>query len=310
MIFLCIVCFMVVTRVLPLFSIDFLKTGIPKKNLVRFLNIHYFCTLMSRISFLFVFLAFLLVSCKSEYETIRTSNNPERIYKAAQKYYKNKEYDRALGLYDLIIQYYRGRQEAEELFYNYAYCHYNLKDFILASTYFKNYAVTFSNSQNRQEAEYMSAYSNYRLSPNHKLDQTYTLKAMEGFEQFINLYPYTERAEEATRLLDDMRAKLELKAYEQGILYYKIGQYQSAITSFQTFVNEFPETKKMEEVRFLMVKASLILAEKSIIDRQKERYQEALKFAELFYKKHPKSKKTGEVKAYQKVITEALKKFA
>lgn len=269
----------------------------------------YFCGLMYKINVLLLFFSFILISCKSEYETLRTSNNPERMYKAAQRYYKSKEYDRALGLYDLIIQYYRGRQEAEELFLNYAYCHYYLNDYILASTYFKNYASTFTNSPDKQEADYMSAYANYKLSPNHRLDQTYTLKAMEGFEQFINLYPYTERAAEATKLLDAMRAKLELKAYEQGILYYKIGQYQSAITSFQSFVNEFPETKKMEEVRFLMIKSALLLAEKSIIDKQKERYEEALNLVRVFMKKHPDTRKKGEVLAYHKIISEALKKF-
>lgn len=232
------------------------------------------------------------------------------MYKAAQKYYKEKEYERALGLYDLVIQYYRGRQEAEELFFNYAYCHYYSNDYILASTYFKNYASTFGNSTNREEAEYMAAYSNYKLSPNHRLDQTYTLKAMEGFEQFINLYPYTERAEEATKLLDLMRSKLELKAYEEGMLYYKIGQFQSANTSFQNFINEFPETQKMEEVRFLMIKSSILLAEKSVIDKQKERYEEANKFVEVFEKKHPKSKRKGELKTYKKVISVALKKLS
>jgi outer membrane protein assembly factor BamD len=264
---------------------------------------------MNRIGIIFLFLNLVFFSCKSEYETIRTSNNPERIYKAAQRYYKAKEYDRALGLYDLIIQYYRGRQEAEELFLNYAYCHYYLNDFILASTYFKNYASTFTNSPDKQEAEYMSAYANYKLSPNHRLDQTYTLKAIEGFEQFINLYPYTERAEEATKLLDAMRSKLEIKAYEQGILYYKIGQFQSAITSFQSFVNEFPETKKMEEVRFLMIRSAMLLAEKSIIDKQKERYEDAMNFVQIYLKKHPQSRRKGEVLSYQKMISEALKQF-
>ncbi|MBK6566239.1 MAG: outer membrane protein assembly factor BamD [Saprospiraceae bacterium] len=265
---------------------------------------------MNRILIFTLFSAVFLLSCKSEYETIRTSNNPEKIYKAAQKYYKEKEYERALGLYDLIIQYYRGRQEAEELFLNYAYCHYYLNDFILSSTYFKNYSSTFSNSENRQEAEYMAAYSNYRLSPNYRLDQTYTYKAIEGFEQFINLYPYTERADLATGLLDEMRKKLDIKAFEQGMLYYKIGQYQSAITSFQAYINEFPETKKMEEVRFLLIKAAMELAEKSIYEKQKERYEEALQHIETFSKKHASSRKMREVKEYKNIILKVLKNFA
>ncbi|MBK8548584.1 MAG: hypothetical protein IPL63_14875 [Saprospiraceae bacterium] len=70
----------------------------------------------------------------------------------------------------------------------------------------------------------MSAYSNYRLSPNYRLDQTYTYKAIEGFDNSINLYPYTERADLATGLLDEMRKISTSKPSEQGMLYYKIGQ--------------------------------------------------------------------------------------
>ncbi|HRO73709.1 MAG TPA: outer membrane protein assembly factor BamD, partial [Saprospiraceae bacterium] len=62
--------------------------------------------------------------CKSEFETLRASNQPEKVYAAANKYYKNKEYDKAIALYDVVIQFYRGRQEAEDLFFNYAYAHY------------------------------------------------------------------------------------------------------------------------------------------------------------------------------------------
>ena len=87
-----------------------------------------------------IILLLVLVSCKSEFEALRTSNQPEKVYKAANKYYDNKEYDRAIALYDIVIQFYRGRQEAEDLFFKYAYAHYNVGDYILAPTYFKNYS--------------------------------------------------------------------------------------------------------------------------------------------------------------------------
>jgi outer membrane protein assembly factor BamD len=251
----------------------------------------------------------LFSSCKSEYELIRTSNNPERIYSAAEKYYKEKDYDKAIGLYDIIIQYYRGRQEAEELFYNYAWCHYNTGDYILSATYFKNHSTTFTNSNKREEMEFMAAMSNYKLSPNHKLDQSYSLKAIESFEQFINLFPDSERVPEAIKYLDKLREKLELKSYEQGILYYRIGQYQSAITSFQIFLKDFPETKKMEEIRFLMIKSAVILAENSIYEKQEERWNEALSFYQQFQKKFPKSKLMKEARSMEKDILKAIKQF-
>jgi outer membrane protein assembly factor BamD len=259
--------------------------------------------------FILLFLVMGLASCKSKFEALRTSNQPEQIYKAANDYYATKEYDRAIALYDIVIQYYRGKTEAEDLFFKYAYAHYYQNDFILASTYFKNYSGTFSNSVNKEEAEYMSAFSNFKLSPNYKLDQSYTLKAIEGFEQFINLYPGTERAELANKMIDEMRRKLELKSFEQGSLYYKIGQYQAAVTSFQNTLKDFPESKKIEDVRLLILKSSFILASNSIYEKKEERYNETLEHYAQFIKKHPKSKKLKEAKSIEKETLVELKKL-
>ena len=98
---------------------------------------------MKIFQFILIFVAVFLMSCKSEFEALRTSNQPEKIFKAANTYYQDKEYDRAIALYDIVIQYYRGRQEAEDLFFKYAYAHYYQGDFILDSNYFKNYSGTF-----------------------------------------------------------------------------------------------------------------------------------------------------------------------
>jgi len=264
---------------------------------------------MKIFQFILIFVAVILMSCKSEFEALRTSNQPEKIFKAANTYYQDKEYDRAIALYDIVIQYYRGRQEAEDLFFKYAYAHYYQGDFILASTYFKNYSGTFSNSINKEEAEFMSSYSNYRLSPNYKLDQSYTEKAIEGFEQFINLYPTSDRAMNANKLIDEMRKKLELKSFEQGNLYYKIGQYQAAVTSFQGTLKDFPESKKIEEIRFLIVKSSFILASNSIYEKKAERFNETTDHINTFFKKHPKSKWTKDVRDIEKETLSELKKL-
>jgi outer membrane protein assembly factor BamD len=264
---------------------------------------------MSKIVYIFILFVCVSSGCKTEFETIRTSNNPERILKSAHTYFSKKEYDKAITLYELVIQNFRGRAEAEDLFFRYAYSYYHLNDFLLASSYFENFANTFSNSPNRVEAEYMAAYSNYRLSPNSKLDQSYTEKAIAGFEEFINKYPGTERAEEANRLIDAMREKQEQKAFDQGYLYYKIGQYQAALSSFEIMLKDFPDSKKLEEVRYLMLKSSYIQAYNSIFEKKKERYEQTIKLYEKFIKKHPRSKKIREVKNIQKSTIEELKKI-
>lgn len=235
-----------------------------------------------------------LSSCKSEFEIIRTSNDPAKIYKRALKYYDEEQYDKAQTLLELSIPNYRGKEEAEDLYFKYANTYYKLGEYILAAHYFKSFSNTFYNSDNKQEAEFMSAYSNYELSPNSKLDQTYTAKAIEEFQRFVNAYPKSDKVEECNDLIDEMRAKLELKAFDQGKLYYEIGQYQSATKSFSNLLTEYPDTKRSEEVRFLMLKSSFELAQKSIYEKKRERYEETISQFNKFKKKHATSKYADE----------------
>lgn len=260
-----------------------------------------------RFSYYVLILVFVLSSCKSEFELIRTSNDPKKIYETALKYYDKGEYDKAQSLLELSIPNYRGKEEAEDLFYKYANTHYLLGEYILASHYFKSFANTFYNSDKKEEAEYLSAYSNYKLSPNSKLDQSYTQKAIDGFQKFINTYPRSERVEKCNMLIDEMRSKLEQKAFDQGKLYYNISQYQSAVKAFANMLAEFPESERAEEVRYLMLKASYQLAKKSIYEKKQERFEETIKLYERFMKKHPASKYASEVKKINKTTIKELK---
>jgi len=136
------------------------------------------------LSLLFTFLI-LFSSCKTEFEKIRTSNDPTKILVEATKQYDDENYLKAQSLYDIIIPFYRGKKEADDIFYKYAYTHYNLNDYILASHYFDSYAKTFGNSTKKEEASFMAAYSNYQLSPAYRLDQTYTKKAIAELQLFV-----------------------------------------------------------------------------------------------------------------------------
>jgi len=240
--------------------------------------------------YLLAFSFILFTSCKSEFERVRTSNDPVKILQEANEYYNGESWLRAQTLYDIIIPYYRGKVEAEDVFFKYAYTYYNLNDYILSAHYFKSFSNSFINSSKREEAAFMASYSEYELSPIAALDQSYTGKAIESLQQFINTFPNSKRIEQCNALIDELRFKLEEKAYEQGKLYYNIKQYVSAVTSFENMLKDFPETKKAEEIRYLILRASFLYAENSIFEKREERLMETIDKYNIFNKKFPKSK--------------------
>lgn len=263
----------------------------------------------SSILILFAIALITLSSCRSEFERIRISGDPERILQAGNEYFDDGDYTRAKTLYELVLNTYRGRAQAEELYYRYAYSHFYLSEYILSAFYFENFANTFPNSQYRENAEFKAAYSNYMLSPTFRLDQEYTYKAIDGFQRFVNRYPNSERVAECNQLMDELRKKLERKAFYQADLYFRMGAYQSAVASFQHLLQDYPETADAERVRYLLVKSNFRLAENSIIARQEERYVATVSAYNNFVRRHPNSEFLSELNGFKETSQQKIKEL-
>lgn len=231
-----------------------------------------------------------LGSCKSKFEKLKASNDNAKKYQEAMKYYNKKEYSKALELFDGLTQRYRGQTEAEDLFYYNAYTNYKLKDYTSARYHFKNFADTYPNSSRAEECRFMAAYCYYLDSPIFSLDQENTLKAIETLQLFINLYPKSERVAEASKLIQNLRDKLEEKAYANAKLYLTIGDFQSAVIAFGNALRDYPDTKYAEEMEFLTIKAQYKYAKVSTDYRQEERFGQAISFYDQFAEKYPQSK--------------------
>lgn len=257
-------------------------------------------------SLFFSILGFL-TSCASEFEKVRTSNDPKLILNKANDYFKAEEYLSSQALYELALQYYRGKEEAEGIFINLAYTYYHTEEYITASHYFQNFSSTFSNSQRKEEADYMYAYSYYRLSPNFKLDQSYSIKSSEAFQLFANKYPDSARIPEVNRLLDEMRRKLEEKAFHQGFLYHQLSQYQSAVRSLEILLKDYPGSPFEDEAKLLLVKSSYNLADNSIEEKKLERYEETSTYCQKYADKLKDRKANKEIKDIQNKCISKIK---
>ena len=74
-----------------------------------------------------------------------------------------------------------------------------------------------SDSSKKEEAAFLSAYSYKLASPVYSLDPTDTNKALEAFQEFINLYPNSDKIEEANKHYFDLNYKLQKKYFEIAI---------------------------------------------------------------------------------------------
>ena len=256
----------------------------------------------------FALLIITLGSCKSKYEKLRSGNDNAKKYSEALKYYNKKEYTKALGLFDPLVTRYRGQQQAEDLFYYYAYTNYKLRDYTSARYHFKTFAETYPSSARAEECRFMAAYCYYLDSPIFSLDQTNTNSAIDALQLFINLYPKSDRVAEASKLIQNLRDKLEEKSYANSKLYLTISDYQAAVISFGNTLRDYPDTKYAEEINFLTIRAQYEYAEHSREDHQENRYNQTIGYAQQFIDEYPKSKYLKDAKQYIKDSNQGIEK--
>ncbi len=247
--------------------------------------------------FLVFFLAIGLVSC-SEYNKVLKSSDVELKYTKAIEYYDAGEYNKALSLFDELGTLFRGSSRSEIVHYYIANCHYQLKDYYFANYYFKNFAKTYPNSPKAEDSFFRSAYCSYLNSPNPSLDQKDTEQAIDEFQLFLNRYPTTTLKDSANAMIDELRMKLEVKAFEIAKLYYQTENYKSATVALNNVLREFPESSRREEINFLMVKSSYLLAINSIETKKEERLTATIETYHKFVDSFDDSKYRREAEEY------------
>lgn len=218
---------------------------------------------------------FVFNSC-SNYNKVLKGTDLEAKYVTALKYYNKKDYFRALPLFEELITLFRGTARGEEVYYCYAQCHYHTGDFISAAYHFENFLKTYPNSIYSEESAFLYAYCYYADTPISSLDQSNAIEALNKFQLFINRFPDSKLVDSSNVLMDELRMKQELKAYDNAMLYFKMEEYKAATTALGNVIKTFPGTRYKEICLYNMLKSSYFYARQSIEEKKLDRYKSAV----------------------------------
>ncbi|MEX1188232.1 MAG: outer membrane protein assembly factor BamD [Bacteroidia bacterium] len=252
-------------------------------------------------------LVLIMFSSCSNYQKVLKSNDYVKKYEVALQLYNKKDYQKAYPLLEELVSVKRGTKEAEDIYYYYCYCNYYLDDLISASYHFEQFAKTYPASEKAEEASYMNAYCYYLGSPVYSLDQSNSYRAIEELQLFINKYPNSTRINECNDLIDNLRAKLEIKSFEKGMLYYKMSDYKAAIVALNNTLKDFPMTDYRETILFTIVKSNYLLAENSYENKKAERYRATIDAYNVFIDKFANGKN---IKEANTIVEKAKSKYA
>ena len=261
-----------------------------------------------------------LASC-GEYNKLIKSTDYINKYEAAKSYFGEGQYIKATTLLEELIPILKGTSDAEESLYMLAMAYYNQGDYISASHYFSNYYNTYPKGTFTELARYHSGKALYLDTPEARLDQSSTYKAIQELQMFMEYFPQSERTSEAQVMIFALQDKLVLKEYLSAKMYFDLGTYTdnasmnadgqingnnflACITTAQNILKDYPYTSMREDVSILLLRAKYKLGVESVEEKIEERMRETIDEYYAFKNEFPESKYMKEV---EKIYKEASK---
>ena len=252
--------------------------------------------------------ALLLVSC-GEYNKILKSTDYELKYDYAKKAFERKKYMQAATLLEELVAIFKGTDRAEESLYLLARSYYLNKDYITSGEYFQAYYKNYPKGEYTELARFYCGYGYYLDSPEAKLDQTGTYRAIDEMQRFLDYFPNSERAKQAQDIIFELQHKLVYKELLNAQLYYNLGNYmgnnyESCVITAQNALKDYPYTDYREELSILILRARYEMAIYSVEDKKADRYRETVDEYYAFKNEFPESKYLKEA---EKIFNESQK---
>ena len=245
--------------------------------------------------------AALLCSC-GEYNKVLKTTDYEYKYEAAKTYFAQGKNMKATTILEDLVSIMKGTVNAQESLYMLAMSYYNMGDYETASQYFTTYYTTYPRGTYTELARFHSGKSLYLASPEARLDQTSTYKAMQELNMFMEYFPTSTRRDLAQNMIFDLQDKLVEKEFYSANLYYNLGAYTgntvysstgnnylAAVTTAENVLREYPYTRYREDLSVLVLRAKFDLAKASVEEKKKERMQETVDEFYAFKNEFPES---------------------
>lgn len=266
---------------------------------------------MNRI-FYTLLIVVVFASC-SPYQKALKSDDVAVKYAVATEMYEAGKYTKAIRLFEQIAPSYRGKPQAEKLFYMFAQSYYKTKQHYLSGYQFESFASSYPRSEKVEEASFLSAESYSKLSPRYSLEQGDTYKAIDKLQRFIDTYPNSEYLPQANEIMKTLREKLEKKAFEIAKQYHTTGEwtrdYNAAIKAMDNFIIDYPGTPYKEAALYYKFDSAYLLAINSVENKKKERLQLAKSNYDNLIKFAPSTEYKKEVDQKLERINQELQQY-
>ena len=248
----------------------------------------------------------VLTSC-GEYNKVLKCTDYEYKYEAAKSYFAQGQNTKAATLLEDLITILKGTSSGEESLYMLSMAYYNQGDYVTAAQYLNTYYTTYPRGKYTEQARFNAGRALYLDTPEPRLDQSSTVKAIQELQMFMEYFPRSERKAEAQNMIFELQDKLVEKDYLSAKLYYDLGDYTgnssysstgnnylAAIITAQNILKDYPYTKLREDISILILRARYDMAKASVDEKKEERMRDTIDEYYAFINEFPESKYLAE----------------
>jgi len=225
----------------------------------------------------------ILTGCSASVDTINLG--PEERLKYAISLYNDEDYQEALNEFQNVVLQFPGNAVVDDAQFYLAMTRFKREEFILAGFEFSKLVKNMAASEFVPEAQYMLSESYYQLSPPYTLDQTYTRKAVEEFQAFIDFFPTNAKVPDAEKKITELNTKLAQKEYNNAVIYEKMEYYNAALIYYNNVTENYHDTRFAPSALYNRIQLLV----------KRDRSREAVAEIEKFLQRYPDNMNTSEL---------------
>lgn len=234
-----------------------------------------------KIKILCIFVVAILFASCGEYNRVLKNPDREVRYEYAKRYFEEKKYGRTITLLESVMTSYVGYAQEQEILFLLAQSYLYDKDYETATAYFRQYYNKFPRGEYAELARFNAPYALYLDSPDVRLDQTNTIKAIQGFQEFLENFPQSDKVPQAQDLMFALQEKLAEKELLAARLYYNLGMYagnnyEACVVTSREALKNYSFSSFAEEFQILIVRAKTEEANYSVAEKKPTRWREVI----------------------------------
>ncbi|MFZ1291883.1 MAG: outer membrane protein assembly factor BamD, partial [Melioribacteraceae bacterium] len=192
--------------------------------------------------FLVLYLTSILIwNCSSSVDT--TSLTAEQHLEYAKKLMLDDDYEEAIREFQSILLQYTGSSINDDAQYFLGFTYFKREQYLLSAYEFSKVIRDTPASDFVQDSQFMLAESYFQLSPSYQLEQSYSKKAIEEFQAFIEFFPTHPKVDEAEKKIAELYSKFAEKEYESALIYEKMEYFNAAIQYYENVKNTYFDSK-------------------------------------------------------------------